>query len=96
VASEQLTTDTCIFQEGEMPPYAHKKSHHRMRRPKFDEHLAERCTDLDSRVPVVNNDGQILTGEEAPFLRELDIWLEEHPSFTPLSEVRYLFIVVAL
>jgi len=58
-----------------------------MRRPKIDENLAERCTDPDSRVPVVNNDGQILTGDDAPLLRELDIWLEEHPTFTPLSEV---------
>jgi len=73
-------------QDGETPPYAHKKSH-RMRRPKLDENLAERITDPDSRVPVVNNDGQILTGDDAPFLRELDMWLEEHPSFTPLSEV---------
>ena len=62
-----------------------------MRRPKVDENLTERCTDPDSRVPVVNNDGQILTGDDAPFLRELDIWLEEHPTFTPLSEV-LLFI----
>jgi len=67
-------------------PYTHKKSH-RMRRSKIDESLAERCTDPDSRVPVVNNDGQILTGDEAPLLRELDIWLEEHPTFTPLCEV---------
>jgi len=77
-----------MLQEGETPPYAHKKSHQRVRRPKFDESLAERCTDPDSRVPVVNNDGQILTGDDAPFLRELDMWLEEHPTFTPLSEVR--------
>ena len=74
------------LQGGETPPYADKKSH-RMRRPKIDENLAERCTDPDSRVPVVNNDGQILTGDDAPLLRELDIWLEEHPTFTPLSEV---------
>ena len=58
-----------------------------MRRPKIDENLGERITDPDSRVPVVSSDGQILTGNDAPFLRELDIWLEEHPSFTPLSEV---------
>jgi len=58
-----------------------------MRRLKIDENLVERCTDPDSRVPVINFDGQILTDGDAPLLRELDIWLEEHPSFTPLSEV---------
>jgi len=77
----------CNLQDSETPsPYTHKKSH-RVRRHKIEENLAERCTDPDSRVPVVNNDGQILTGEDAPLLRELDIWLEEHPTFTPLSEV---------
>jgi len=86
VALNSSLTDICIVQDGETPPYAHKKSH-RVRRPKLDENLAERITDPDSRVPVVNNDGQILTGDDAPFLRELDMWLEEHPSFTPLSEV---------
>ena len=74
------------LQDGETPPRTHKKMH-RVRRPKIDENLAERCTHPDSRVPVVNNDGQILTGDDAPLLRELDIWLEEHPTFTPLSEV---------
>jgi len=74
------------LQGGETPPYSHKKPH-RVRRPKIDDNLTERCTDPDSRVPVVNNDGQILTGDDAPLLRELDVWLEEHPTFTPLSEV---------
>ena len=88
--SEQL--DGSDVQDVDTPPFAHKKSRNRMRRPKIDENLAERCTDPDSRVPVVNHDGQILTGDDAPLLRELDPWLEEHPTFTPLSEV--LVIVV--
>jgi len=77
------------LQDGDTPPPMHKKQH-RVRRPKIDENLAERPTHPDSRVPVVNNDGQILTGDDAPLLRELDMWLEEHPTFTPLSEVRII------
>lgn len=40
------------------------------------------CVCTDTRVPVINKeDGSVLIGEKAPTARELNKWLEEHPTW---------------
>lgn len=73
---------------GETPPLYARKKQYRVRRPKIGEDLlVDRTSDPDAHIPVVSKEGQILTGDEAPMLRDLDTWLDEHPGFAPLSEV---------
>lgn len=44
--------------------------------------IDESCSAADLRVTVVDqNTGKRLTGEEAPFLRDLQRWLEAHPGY---------------
>ena len=68
-------------QGGEISPFVKKKQHGRR----------SKCTDDDpaSRVPVMSLDGQhVLSGNDAPALRDLEAWLEEHPNYAPIGDVR--------
>ncbi|XP_069094372.1 chromodomain-helicase-DNA-binding protein 8 isoform X2 [Pleurodeles waltl] len=38
--------------------------------------------DIEARIPVVNNQGKLLLGEDAPRRCELESWLQGHPEFS--------------
>lgn len=46
------------------------------------EALLDANDDQDIRIPVINQiDGSRLSGDEAPTLRDLSVWLDEHPDY---------------
>jgi BRK domain len=75
-----------LMQGGETPTYVRKKQH--VRRPKYTDDDRGAILDPDSRVPVMSLDGQhVISGNDAPALRDLQAWLEEHPNYAPLGDV---------
>jgi len=71
---------------GETPPFVRRKPHGR--RQKYTDEDRIGIVDQDSRVPVMSLDGQhMLSGNDAPALRDLESWLEEHPNYAPLGDV---------